>query len=98
MEEIFRLLRPGGRLALLEFSRPENPVLGALFGLYFRNVLPRLGNAISGSGNAYSYLQQSVERFPFANGIGRGPQGCWVLASRDRFANRGIATLHLATK
>ncbi len=62
--EFARLLAPEGCLAILEFSRPTAHVWGGLFEVYFRHVLPRLGNAISGSGGAYSYLQESVRRFP----------------------------------
>ena len=63
-EEFARLLAPGGCLAMLEFSQPRSWFWGRLFNFYFRHVLPRLGNAISGSGGAYSYLQDSVQRFP----------------------------------
>lgn len=63
-EEFNRLLAPGGCLAILEFSSPSSRVWSAVFNAYFKHVLPRLGNAISGSGGAYSYLQESVRRFP----------------------------------
>jgi len=63
-EEFSRLLAPGGCLAILEFSQPTSKLWGPLFNFYFKQVLPRLGNAISGSGGAYSYLQDSVQRFP----------------------------------
>ena len=62
--EFRRVLAPGGCLAMLEFSQPESALWGALFGAYFRHVLPRLGNLVAGGGNAYSYLHESVERFP----------------------------------
>jgi demethylmenaquinone methyltransferase/2-methoxy-6-polyprenyl-1,4-benzoquinol methylase len=64
LEEMRRLLAPGGCLAILEFSKPSNRWLAAVFGFYFRHILPRVGNTISGSDGAYSYLQKSVERFP----------------------------------
>lgn len=63
-EEFARLLVPGGCLAILEFSQPTSKLWGGVFNAYFNHVLPRLGNAISGSGGAYSYLQHSVHRFP----------------------------------
>jgi len=63
LREFHRTLAPGGCLAILEFSQPTVPLLAPLFGFYFRHVLPRIGNAISGSGGAYSYLQHSVEKF-----------------------------------
>ena len=63
-EEFARLLAPGGCLAILEFSQPRSRLWRAAFNAYFEHALPRLGNAISGSGGAYSYLQESVARFP----------------------------------
>lgn len=62
--EIYRLLKPGGRAAVLEFSRPQLPIFRELFHLYFTRVLPRIGNAISGSRCAYQYLPDSVMAFP----------------------------------
>ncbi|HXT87237.1 MAG TPA: bifunctional demethylmenaquinone methyltransferase/2-methoxy-6-polyprenyl-1,4-benzoquinol methylase UbiE [Verrucomicrobiae bacterium] len=62
--EILRVLRPGGRLGILEFCEPRSGVLAALFRYYFTRVLPRIGGAISGSGEAYSYLPTSVQKFP----------------------------------
>ncbi|HEV2422769.1 MAG TPA: bifunctional demethylmenaquinone methyltransferase/2-methoxy-6-polyprenyl-1,4-benzoquinol methylase UbiE [Candidatus Acidoferrales bacterium] len=62
--EIRRVLRSGGRLAILEFCQPERGPLAALYRFYFTRILPRIGGAISGSGDAYSYLPGSVETFP----------------------------------
>ena len=64
LSEILRLLRPGGRAAVLEFSRPVLPVFRHLFQFYFMKVLPRVGNAVSGSSFAYQYLPESVQQFP----------------------------------
>lgn len=64
LEEIYRLLKPGGRAAVLEFSRPQLPVFRELFHFYFTRLLPRIGNAISGSRFAYQYLPDSVLAFP----------------------------------
>lgn len=64
LEEIYRLLKPGGRAAVLEFSRPVLPVFRQLFQFYFLKILPRIGNAISGSSFAYQYLPESVRAFP----------------------------------
>jgi demethylmenaquinone methyltransferase/2-methoxy-6-polyprenyl-1,4-benzoquinol methylase len=93
-----RLLRPGGCLAILEFSRPTNRLWGPLFEFYFRRILPALGNTISGSGQAYSYLQQSVRNFL--------TPGELASAARSRGFQRveyyplsgGISVLHLAYK
>lgn len=62
--EIHRVLRPGGQLGILEFCEPRGGVLAALFRYYFTRILPRIGGAISGSGEAYSYLPGSVQKFP----------------------------------
>ena len=62
LSELRRVLRPGGRLVVLEFSIPRG-LFGALFGAYSRHVLPRIGGWISGDRGAYAYLPASVARF-----------------------------------
>jgi demethylmenaquinone methyltransferase/2-methoxy-6-polyprenyl-1,4-benzoquinol methylase len=64
LAEFRRVLRPGGSLAILEFSEPRSALFGSLFGFYFRRVLPRIGGIISGNSGAYGYLPRSVRRFP----------------------------------
>ena len=64
LAELRRVLKPGGWVAILEFSRPANAMLRPLFGLYFTRVLPLMGGLISGSHGAYSYLPASVQKFP----------------------------------
>lgn len=62
--EFARVLRPGGRLAVLEFGTPRLPGLKQLYQWYFRAVLPRIGGLISGNSDAYAYLPASVGEFP----------------------------------
>ena len=62
--EMRRVLKSGGRLAILEFSQVQWPVFGPFFHFYFRRVLPRLGAWISGVEGPYSYLPNSVAQFP----------------------------------
>ena len=64
IEEFARVLKPGGRLIILEFSLPTNPVLRGLYNFYFRKVLPRTATLISGDKTgAYKYLPESVNTF-----------------------------------
>ena len=63
LAELHRILRPGGQIGILEANQPDG-LTGALYNLYFKKILPRLGGLISGQSSAYSYLPASVERFP----------------------------------
>jgi len=63
LAEMRRVTRPGGRVVTLDIVRPAVPVWGALFGLYFRRVVPVIGALVAGDRHAYTYLPQSVERF-----------------------------------
>lgn len=64
LAELARVLRPSGRLAILEFAEPGRGVLAAVYRWYFRQILPRVGWLISRHPSAYSYLPASVGRFP----------------------------------
>jgi demethylmenaquinone methyltransferase/2-methoxy-6-polyprenyl-1,4-benzoquinol methylase len=63
LREILRVLRPGGECGILDFSEPRG-LIGHLYRLYFKQVLPRVGTIISGVRGPYAYLPSSVERFP----------------------------------
>jgi demethylmenaquinone methyltransferase / 2-methoxy-6-polyprenyl-1,4-benzoquinol methylase len=63
LQEIWRVLKPGGTLAILEFSEPPPGLSGDLYRWYCRNVLPKIGGLLSGNSNAYKYLPASVSRF-----------------------------------
>jgi demethylmenaquinone methyltransferase/2-methoxy-6-polyprenyl-1,4-benzoquinol methylase len=64
LSEAFRILRPGGRLMVLEFSQMPNPGLQKLYDLYSFNVIPRLGQAIANDRDSYQYLVESIRNFP----------------------------------
>jgi demethylmenaquinone methyltransferase / 2-methoxy-6-polyprenyl-1,4-benzoquinol methylase len=63
LREIFRVLRPGGECGILDFGEPKG-LMGRLYRIYFKEVLPRVGTMISGVSGPYAYLPASVERFP----------------------------------
>lgn len=65
IDEMIRVARPGGKVAILEFSRPRGVILGRLYLGFFRNILPKVGQTLApNSDNAYHYLPESVLRFP----------------------------------
>lgn len=99
IDEMVRAARPGGKVAILEFSRPGGRFLGGAYLVFFRRILPRLGQAIAPNGhNAYSYLPASVMQFP------DGPAMVDLLTSRglaDVAAHSltfGVATLYVGIK
>ncbi len=63
LAEIYRVLKPGGQIGILDCNQPDG-IVGALYSLYFKKILPKLGGMLSGDPGAYSYLPASVERFP----------------------------------
>ncbi len=95
-EEFRRLLAPGGCLAILEFASPRSRLFGTVFNFYFKQVLPRLGNAISGSGGAYSYLHDSVLRFPEPDEVRVLLKECGFSVVRMHMLTGGISVLYLA--
>jgi len=98
LDEMCRLLRPGGCLAILEFSRPTNRLWGPLFEFYFRRILPALGNTISGSGQAYSYLQESVRNFLTPEELASAARSHGFQRVEYYPLTGGISVLHLAYK
>ena len=64
LQEFYRVLKPGGELFIMEFSYPDGPVLGRLYRFYFDHILPPVGNWLSRTDYAYSYLSASVDEFP----------------------------------
>jgi demethylmenaquinone methyltransferase/2-methoxy-6-polyprenyl-1,4-benzoquinol methylase len=99
LAEMARVLKPGGRLAILEFALPRSPLIRAGYLWYFRNVLPWLGNAVARNrSDAYTYLNRSVEEFPSGEGLASLVRA----AGFDRVeivpVTFGIAALTVATR
>lgn len=64
INEVYRVLRPGGKFVILEFTKPRAFIIKDLFKLYFKYILPKVGGLLSGDGAAYKYLFDSVQAFP----------------------------------
>ncbi len=98
LQEILRVLVPGGNLVVLEFSQPVWPVFRAVFRFYFSHILPRLGTWISGTDGPYRYLPDSVGRFPSQPELAHLITSVGFERVRYRNLTGGIAALHWGTK
>jgi demethylmenaquinone methyltransferase/2-methoxy-6-polyprenyl-1,4-benzoquinol methylase len=98
LEELHRVLKPGGVVAILEFSKPTNKVFAALYGFFSTTVLPRIGGMVSGSRDAYSYLPESIRKFPGAEELAREIRNAgFQRVEFDRMTGGAVA-LHLCWK
>jgi len=98
LRELLRVLTPGGLAAILEFSTPPNPVLSRLYDYYSRAILPVIGGWISGSKEAYSYLPESVRKFPGAEDLADQMRGAGFANVRFERMTAGIVALHLGQR
>jgi demethylmenaquinone methyltransferase/2-methoxy-6-polyprenyl-1,4-benzoquinol methylase len=98
LEEMHRVLRPGGMAAILEFSRPSNAAFAALYAFYSRRILPLIGGALSGSPDAYRYLPESVRKFPAAPELASEMQRIGFGNVSYELLTGGIVALHLGER
>ncbi len=98
LREMQRVLRPGGRALVLEFSLPANALLRAGYLFYFRHVLPRIGGWVSRDLPAYRYLNQTVETFPCGEAFCARMRGAGFKGVSARPLSFGIATLYEGAK
>jgi demethylmenaquinone methyltransferase/2-methoxy-6-polyprenyl-1,4-benzoquinol methylase len=97
--EMVRVTRPGGKVAILEFSRPRGFVFGPLYHFYFRHLLPGIGQLISRSkDNAYRYLPESVMQFPDGEALAKRLRAHGLIEVKWHPLTFGIATLYVGTK
>lgn len=96
--ELHRILKKGGRLAILEFTTPVVPGFKQIFNLYFTQILPRIGGAVSGSRGAYEYLPDSVQKFPDQKGLVKMMEQTGFDSVEFKNLTGGIAALHIGTK
>lgn len=98
LQEMYRVLKPGGQAVILEFSYPSNPVVRALYDIYFTRVLPFIGRVVSRDKTAYSYLNKSVKAFCWGESFAQHMREAGFSEVRYKTLTMGIATIYTANK
>ena len=98
LTELQRILKPGGKLVILEFSAPIVPGFRQAFQFYFTKILPKIGGVVSGSRGAYEYLSESVARFPDQKGLMKMMLESGFNNVEYKNLTGGIAAIHLGVK
>ncbi len=96
--EMRRVVKPGGRVICLEFSRPRNAVLSKLYDFYSFNVIPKIGEFITGNRSAYEYLPESIRRFPPQDELKKIMEDAGLFRVNYHNLFNGIAAVHIGTK
>jgi len=98
LREALRILVPGGRFVVLEFSTPRIRILRSLYRLYFHHVLPLIGRLISGHRTAYQYLPRSVANFPVEEELASRMEAAGFAKVSWRSLSFGVAAIHVAER
>jgi len=98
LAEAFRVLRPGGRLMVLEFSQIPNELMQKVYDLYSFNIIPRLGQLVAGDRDSYQYLVESIRRFPDQETFLDMLRAAGFQHAKYRNLSMGIACLHSGWK
>lgn len=96
--EMHRVLRPGGKLVVLEFSRPTAPVLSGLYRFYLGRILPRIGDGVSGNDGPYRYLARTIADFPAAAELAGRIREAGFAACEWLTMTGGVVAAHTAVK
>lgn len=97
LREARRILRPGGRFVNLDVTKPANPFVRRLFGLYFYGIVPLVGGLVGGSKTAYRYLPNSLTNFPDADGLAERFRTAGFREVRTIRLGMGAIALHVGT-
>jgi len=98
LREVWRVLEPGARFVILEFTTPRARLVRALYHLYFHHLLPRIGALISGHCTAYAYLPKSVANFPAEEALAARMRDAGFTDVAWRTLSLGVAAIHRGTK
>ena len=98
LKEMLRVLKPGGKLVILELSVPRTPVIRSLYGFYFTRILPRVGGKISGDRASYKYLPASVLNFPMPEEFKAELRCCGFRSVDHRALTFGICRMYTAVR
>lgn len=99
LKEMIRVCKPGGQVAVLEFSIPTNPLFRACYQFYFRHILPKIGQLLArNQESAYNYLPESVSEFPYGKKLATLMDECGLTGTRWYPLTFGIATLYVGQK
>ncbi len=96
--EIFRVLKPGGKLCVIELSCPQNPLTKALYNIYSRKIIPAVGKMVSGDSRAYTYLPESIAAAPQREEMAAVMRECGFSDCRWKSLTFGAVTYYIATK
>ena len=98
LKEMCRVMRPGGKLAILEFSHPQQFPVKQLYKFYFKYILPPIGKLFSKNAKAYAYLPESVYAFPEGKAFVEILHKCGFKDAKARKLTLGVTTLYTASK
>jgi demethylmenaquinone methyltransferase/2-methoxy-6-polyprenyl-1,4-benzoquinol methylase len=98
LSELQRVLKPGGVLAILEFSHPPGRLMKRAYGFYSHVILPVVGRIVSGSPDAYTYLPKSIGEFPSAELLREMMTDAGFFNTRFQLLTGGIASLHIGSR